>query len=166
MGVIIRRLQEDDVVENFDSKDEVLNNYLKKHAWTNQQKVSIGVTYIVEDESAPRIVLGYFTLATSAAPRDSFPTKHVRGLPRYDLPLILLAASLSITVSQEKGWVRSSLQKPFTSVWPFPSRSVAAASSPMPIEIRCRGMPNTASFRSKAVPRITRHNEGFWTFGL
>lgn len=103
MGVIIRRLQEHDVVENFDCKDEVLNNYLKKHAWTNQQKVSIGVTYIVEDESAPRIVLGYFTLATSAAPRDSFPTKHVRGLPRYDLPLILLAASLSITVSQEKG---------------------------------------------------------------
>ena len=103
MGVIIRRLQEDDVVEDFDCKDEVLNNYLKKHAWTNQQKISIGVTYVLVDESAPGIVLGYFTLATSAAPRDSFPTKHVRGLPRYDLPLILLAASLSITVSQEKG---------------------------------------------------------------
>jgi len=43
------------------------------------------------DESAPRIVLGYFTLATSAVPRDFFPTKHVRGLPRCDLPLILLA---------------------------------------------------------------------------
>lgn len=91
MGVIIRRLQEDDVVENFDCKDEVLNNYLKKHAWTNQQKISIGVTYVVVDESAPRIVLGYFTLATSAVPRDPFPTKYVRGLPRYDLPLILLA---------------------------------------------------------------------------
>ena len=72
MGVIIRRLQEDDVVENFDSKDEVLNNYLKKHAWTNQQKISIGVTYVLVDESAPGIVLGYFTLATSVVPRDSF----------------------------------------------------------------------------------------------
>jgi len=53
--------------------------------------VSIGVTYVAVEESAPRIVLGYFTLATSSVPRDSFPTRHVRGLPRYDLLLILLA---------------------------------------------------------------------------
>lgn len=91
MGVIIRRLQEDDVVENFDCKDEPLNNYLKNHAWANQQKISIGVTYVAVDQSAPKTVLGYFTLATSAAQRDSFPKKHVRGLPAYDLPLILLA---------------------------------------------------------------------------
>jgi hypothetical protein len=91
LGLIIRRLQEDDVAENFDCKDEPLNNYLKKHAWTNQQKISVGVTYVAVDESAPTMVLGYFTLATSPVPRDSFPKKHVRGLPAYDLPLILLA---------------------------------------------------------------------------
>lgn len=91
MGVIVRRLEEDVVVENFDCKDEALNNYLKKHAWGNQQKISIGVTYLVVDESAPKTVLGYFTLATSAIPRDTFPKKHVRGLPAYDIPLILLA---------------------------------------------------------------------------
>ena len=91
MGLIIRRLQEDDVVENFDCKDDPLNNYLKKHAWTNQQKILVGVTYVAVGESAPTMVLGYFTLATSAVPRDSFPKKHVRGLPAYDLPLILLA---------------------------------------------------------------------------
>lgn len=91
MGVIVRRLEQDDVVENFDCKDEALNNFLKKHAWSNQRKISIGVTYVVVDESAPKTVLGYFTLATSAIPRDTFPKKHVRGLPAYDLPLILLA---------------------------------------------------------------------------
>ena len=91
MGLNIRRLQEDDVVENFDCKDDPLNNYLKKHAWTNQQKILVGVTYVAVGESAPTMVLGYFTLATSAVPRDSFPKKHVRGLPAYDLPLILLA---------------------------------------------------------------------------
>jgi predicted N-acetyltransferase YhbS len=36
-------------------------------------------------------VLGYFTLAASSVPRDRFPKKFVRGLPPYDLPLILLA---------------------------------------------------------------------------
>jgi hypothetical protein len=61
------------------------------HTWTNQQKVSIGVTNVAVDESAPRTVLGYFTLATSSVPRERFPQKFVRGLPPYDLPLILLA---------------------------------------------------------------------------
>jgi len=91
MAVTIRRLEEFDEVENFDCGDEPLNNYLKRHAWTNQQKVSIGVTYVAVDESAPSTVLGYFTLATSGIPRERFPKKFVRGLPPYDLPLILLA---------------------------------------------------------------------------
>ncbi|HKN34352.1 MAG TPA: GNAT family N-acetyltransferase [Terriglobales bacterium] len=84
-------MEEDDVAHNFDCNDDALNNYLKKHAWSNQQKISIGVTYVVVDESASKTMLGYFTLATSAIPRNSFPKKHVRGLPAYDLPLILLA---------------------------------------------------------------------------
>lgn len=91
MAVTIRRLEEFDEVSDFDCGDEPLNNYLKRHAWTNQQKVSIGVTYIAVDESAPRAVLGYFTLATSSVPRERFPKKFVRGFPPYDLPLILLA---------------------------------------------------------------------------
>ena len=91
MAVTIRRLEEFDEVAGFDCGDEPLNNYLRRHAWTNQQKVSIGVTYVAVDESAPRIVLGYFTLATSSVPRDRLPQKYVRGLPPYDLPLILLA---------------------------------------------------------------------------
>jgi GNAT superfamily N-acetyltransferase len=91
LAVTIRHLEEIDEAESFDCGDEALNNYLKRHAWTNQQKSSIGVTYVALDESAPRAVLGYFTLATSSVPRDSLPKKYVRGLPPYDLPLILLA---------------------------------------------------------------------------
>lgn len=91
MAVTIRQLEEFDDVEGFDCGDEPLNNYLKRHAWDNQQKVSVGVTYVALEESAPRTVLGYFTLATSSIPRDRFPQKYVRGLPPYDLPLILLA---------------------------------------------------------------------------
>ncbi len=91
MAVAIRRLEESDEVHSFDCGDEQLNNYLKRHAWTNQQKVSIGVTYVAIDDSAPYTVLGYFTLATSSVSRDRLPKKYVRGLPPYDLPLILLA---------------------------------------------------------------------------
>ncbi len=76
---------------NFDCGDEPLNHYLKRHAWTNQEKSSIGVSCVAVDQEAPRSVLGYFTLAMAAVPREAFQKKHVRGLLRYDLPLILLA---------------------------------------------------------------------------
>jgi GNAT superfamily N-acetyltransferase len=91
VAVLIRRLEEQDEVAAFDCGDEPLNNYLQRHAWTNQQKSSIGVTYVAIDDGAPRSVIGYFTLATASVPRDAFPKKYVRGLPPYDLPLILLA---------------------------------------------------------------------------
>ena len=91
MATIIRRLERDDQVEAFDCGDQPLNNYLKRHAWNNQEKSSIGVTYVAVEDQAARTVLGYFTLAMASVPRDAFPKKHVRGLPAYDLPLLLLA---------------------------------------------------------------------------
>jgi GNAT superfamily N-acetyltransferase len=91
MAIVIRRLEEQDEVENFECGDEPLNNYIKRHAWTNQEKSSIGVSYVAVDEGARRTVLAYFTLAMASVPRDAFPKKYVHGLPRYDLPLILLA---------------------------------------------------------------------------
>jgi GNAT superfamily N-acetyltransferase len=91
VAVLIRRLEEQDEFDFFDCGDEPLNNYLKRHAWTNQQRSSIGVTYVAADDAAPRSVIGYFTLATASVARDGFPKKYVRGLPPYDLPLILLA---------------------------------------------------------------------------
>ena len=91
MAIVIRRLEEHDEVAGFDCGDEPLNNYLRRHAWTNQEKSSIGVSYVAVDEAAPRGVLGYFTLAMASVPRDAFPKKYIRGLPPYDLPLILLA---------------------------------------------------------------------------
>jgi predicted N-acetyltransferase YhbS len=91
LSIVIRRLEERDDVENFDCGDEPLNKYLRRHARSNEEKSSIGVSFVAVDEGVPRAVLGYFTLAMASVPRDAFPTKYVRGLPPYDLPLILLA---------------------------------------------------------------------------
>jgi predicted GNAT family N-acyltransferase len=95
MAIVIRRLEEQDEVENFDCGDAPLNSYLQRHArtnhWINQEKISIGVSYVAVDAGAPRTVLAYFTLAVASVPRDALPKKYVRGLPPYDLPLILLA---------------------------------------------------------------------------
>ena len=91
MAIVIRRLEEKDEVDAFECGDAALNNYLKRHAWANQEKISIGVSYVAVDEAAPRAVLGYFTLAMASVRRDAFPKKYVRGMPPYDLPLVLLA---------------------------------------------------------------------------
>jgi len=91
VAIVIRRLEEQDEVDGFDCGDEPLNNYLRRHAWSNQEKSSIGVSYVAADEDAPRSVLGYFTLAMASVPREAFPKKYIRGLPPYRLPLILLA---------------------------------------------------------------------------
>jgi GNAT superfamily N-acetyltransferase len=91
MTIVIRRLEEHDEAEHFDCGDDALNNYLKRHAWNNQEKSSIGVSYAAVDEGAPQTLLSYFTLAMASVPRDAFPKKYVRGLPRYPLPLVLLA---------------------------------------------------------------------------
>jgi GNAT superfamily N-acetyltransferase len=91
MGVFVRRLEANDEAGNFDCGDEPLTNYLKNHGWSHQEKSSIGVTYVIVDDAVPRAVLGYFTLAMASVPREAFPKKYVRGLPPYDLPLILLA---------------------------------------------------------------------------
>jgi GNAT superfamily N-acetyltransferase len=64
---------------------------LQKHAWNNQRKSSIGVTYVAVEEIAPRTVIGYFTLAMASVPRDALPRRAVRGLPPYDLAMLLLA---------------------------------------------------------------------------
>ncbi len=91
MAVVIRRLEAPDDADHFDCGDDPLNAYLQRHAWVNQEKISTGVTYVAVDESAPRSILGYFTLAMTSVPQALFPKKHVRGLPKYDLPLVLLA---------------------------------------------------------------------------
>jgi hypothetical protein len=58
VATAIRRLDESDSLENLDCGDEALDNYLKRHAWNNQRKSSIGVTYVAVDELAPGVVIG------------------------------------------------------------------------------------------------------------
>ena len=154
MAVTIRRLEEFDDGENFDCGDEPLNNYLKRHAWTNQQKSSIGVTYVAVEESAPRSVLGYFTLATSSVPRDLLPKKHVRGLPPYDLPLILLARLAADHRFAGKGLGDALIARCSRLRSGLRTKLVAAALSQTHIAIGLAGMQSMGSFRSRAPQRM------------
>jgi hypothetical protein len=57
MAVLIRRLEESDETANFDCGDAPRNQYLNKYAWANQEKSSLGVTYVAVEEAPPRVRL-------------------------------------------------------------------------------------------------------------
>jgi hypothetical protein len=92
MAVEIRRLAKDDIAKGFDCGDNALDSDLKRHAWINQEQNLVGVTYVSLEESHPKTVVGYYTIATGDIPRDSLPPDMTGDLPRYqNLPVALLA---------------------------------------------------------------------------
>lgn len=92
MALQIRRLEARDETKAFDCGEEALNEYLKRYAWQNQQRHLAGVTYIVAEETQGILILGYYTLAVSSIPRNSFPGDSGRRLSPYpEVPVLLLA---------------------------------------------------------------------------
>src|ERR1700736_5316224 len=153
MAIVIRGMEEHDEVENFDCGDDALNNYLKRQAWTNQQKSSIGVSYVALDEDAPRTVLGYFTLAMASVPRDTFPKKYVRGLPPYDLPLILLARLAVDRRFAGRGLGHALISEALHISLRVADEVAVARSSPTPIGIASAGMRAMALYPLRALQR-------------
>ncbi len=92
MALYIHRLEPTDEVGEFDCGDEALNDYLKRFAWQNQRRHSVGATYVAESVEAPRAVIGYHTLAAGSIPRNAFPSEIGRRLSPYpEIPVVLLA---------------------------------------------------------------------------
>jgi GNAT superfamily N-acetyltransferase len=119
--VEIRRLAQDDLVRAFDCGDNALNTYLRRHAWINQEQNLIGVTYVSVEEDHPRIVVGYYTLATGDIARDSLPAEITEGLPRYqNLPVALLARLAVDRRFQGSGLGKNLLRHTFESILKLP----------------------------------------------
>jgi len=79
------------LLEQFDCGDHALNHYLKRFAWTNQARLSVGVTYVAVDEEVSKTVLAYHTLASSSISRSLFPDDTGRAPSPYaSVPVILL----------------------------------------------------------------------------
>jgi predicted GNAT family N-acyltransferase len=113
----IRRLAQDDLVKAFDCGDNALDSYLKRHAWINQEQSLIGVTYVSVEESHPKTIVGYYTIATGDVPRDSLPADMTKALPRYqNLPVALLARLAVDRRFQGSGLGKNLLRHAFESV--------------------------------------------------
>lgn len=91
MDITIRKIEPLDDASGFDCGDAQLNEFLKKYARQDSRRM-FGVTYVaICCDEYPRVI-GYYTLATTAIPRDGLSDELLKGLPKYrDLPAFLLA---------------------------------------------------------------------------
>ena len=93
MALLIRQLERHDARTTFDCGNSALNEYIRRYAWQNQERHLVGATYIAAEESEPRVVVGYYTLAMSEVSLDSLtgPSTALKRLPYVAIPAVLLA---------------------------------------------------------------------------
>lgn len=83
----LERLSADHDVSTFRSGQEVLDDWLRKHALASQRMDSARTFVLIEQED----VVGYFSLTMASVLRADAPRQLVRGLPAYPVGAALLA---------------------------------------------------------------------------
>jgi GNAT superfamily N-acetyltransferase len=73
----------------FDSGVAALNLYLRNYALQNQNRGI--VRNYVTTRSGSKAVVGYYSLVYASLPQKTLPPKQVKGLGKYDIPIMLLA---------------------------------------------------------------------------
>lgn len=83
---LLERLGTHHDVSNFDSGNEVLDDWLRRHALA-AQRMDSARTFVV---TRGRRILGYFSLTMGSVRRAEAPAKLVRGMPGYPVGMVLL----------------------------------------------------------------------------
>jgi GNAT superfamily N-acetyltransferase len=79
----------------FDCGSDALNRFFKLHA-LNGQRAGISQTYVAVQYEQ---IIGYHTLAVGEVAHDEAPERLAKGLPRYAVPVVILAR-----LAVDKSW--------------------------------------------------------------
>jgi GNAT superfamily N-acetyltransferase len=85
----------------FDCGVPALNLYLRNYALQNQKKGI--VRNYVKTHADSKVVVAYYSLVYAAIDRKLLPAKQVKGLGKYDIPVMLLARLAVDHSEQGKG---------------------------------------------------------------
>jgi len=80
-------LEKDHEVSEFDCGVAPLNDFLRKHAWHNQQNRSARTYVVLRDNR----VVGYYSLAAASVQREEAAPRVAKGLAKHPIPVVLLA---------------------------------------------------------------------------
>ena len=95
----LERLDERHDLATFDSGNDELDGWLKRHALAAQNMGS-GRTFVIVDDLR---VSGYFSLTMASVLRQEAPARLVRGLPSYPVGAVLLARLAVNRTDQGRG---------------------------------------------------------------
>lgn len=99
-------LEKSHEVGHFDCGTAPLNDFLKKHAWQNQQNRSARTYVALRGDQ----VVGYYSLAAASVQYQEATARVAKGLARHPVPVILLAR-LAVDQSEKgKGLGRALLK--------------------------------------------------------
>jgi predicted N-acetyltransferase YhbS len=96
----IEKLRREHEVDAFDCGEEALNRYLVRHALANQLAGS-SQTYVALDDGAT--VVGFYTLTVGQVEYGDAPERLVKGMPRYPVPIMILARLAVAIAAQGRG---------------------------------------------------------------
>jgi len=98
--VLLERLDAHHDVSTFDSGNELLDEWLRRHALP-AQRMDSARTFVGTRRGR---VVGYFSLTMGSVLRTEAPTKLVRGMPAYPVAVVLLARLAVDQSAQGRGF--------------------------------------------------------------
>ncbi len=80
-------LSKEHIIDDFDCGHPLLNNWLKRFAWPNQQ-ADAAKTFVISFENK---VVGFYSLAVGSVEHIEAPERIKKGLARHPIPVMILA---------------------------------------------------------------------------
>lgn len=84
----IERLEEGHDLSRFSCGDKSLDDWLRMHALENQRR-NLSRTFVLVDDAGG--VIGYYALSMGGVVKEDLPRRLGRGLPSYQIGMVLLA---------------------------------------------------------------------------
>jgi len=86
--VRVERLEEHHQVGSFSCGVKALDDWLRDHSIDNQRR-NLSRTFVLLDDGDR--VVGYYALTMGGVRREALPSRYGRGLPQYEIGMVLLA---------------------------------------------------------------------------
>lgn len=99
MPLRVEKLTRTHAVDGFDCGTPALNRFLERYALQNQQ-ADASRTYVALDGTE---VIGFYTLVVGEVAHADAPTRIIKGLAKYPVPVLVLARLAVSSVRQGQG---------------------------------------------------------------
>jgi len=84
----VERLSPAHDLAGFSCGNKTLDDWLRRHGWENDRR-NLSRTYVLIDD--PSTVAGYYSLTMGGIRKEQLPKRYGRGLPNYDIGMVLIA---------------------------------------------------------------------------